>query len=33
MCVPPSGFGNVTAVINSPGASVVSTFGVSPGSR
>ena len=33
MCVPPTGFGSVTAVINSPGASVVSMCGVSPGRR
>ena len=33
MCVPASGLGSVTAVINSPGSSAVSTFGVFPGRR
>src|SRR2546421_471760 len=33
MCVPPTGFGSVTAVISSPGMSVVSICGVSPGKR
>src|SRR5260370_38171236 len=33
MCLPPTGLGSVTAVISSPESGVVSTCGVSPGSR